>query len=51
MLRLGIFSGTGIIGALLAPLLVVAAAVATGGGIFSAGPLNAITGPEPIGGA
>jgi len=51
MLRLGIFGGTGIIGALLAPLLVVAAAVATGGGIFSAGPLNAITGPEPIGGA
>jgi len=51
MKRLGLFTGSGVLGAALVPLLVAVAAILTGGDIFSAGPLNADPGPTPIGGA
>ena len=51
MNRLGLFTGSGVVGAAFVPLLVVVMAFATGGDIFSAGPLNADQGPAPIGGA
>ncbi|MCJ7513940.1 MAG: cytochrome c3 family protein, partial [Anaerolineales bacterium] len=51
MNRLGLFTGSGVVGAALVPLLVVVMAFATGGDIFSAGSLNADQGPAPIGGA
>ncbi len=51
MLRLGLFTGTGVIAALMAPILAVAAALASGGQIFSAGPLNDHPGGQAIAGA
>ena len=51
MHRLGLFTGSGIVGAALVPLLVVAMAFASGGDIFSSGPLNADQGAASIGGA
>jgi len=51
MNRLGLFTGSGVVGAALVPILVLVTAFATGGDIFSSGPLNADQGPAPIGGA
>ena len=51
MNRLGLFTGSGIVGAALVPLLVVVMAFASGGDIFSSGPLNADQGAASIGGA
>jgi len=49
--RFGFVTASGLIMALLVPVVSGAAALATGGGIFSAGPLNAQSGPTPVGGA
>ncbi|HSB89808.1 MAG TPA: cytochrome c3 family protein [Anaerolineales bacterium] len=51
MKRFGFVTASGLIMALLVPVVSGAAALATGGGIFSAGPLNAQSGPTPVGGA
>jgi len=51
MYRLGLFTGSGVLGALIVPVLVLVTALATGGDIFSAGPLNADRGATPVGGA
>jgi hypothetical protein len=50
-LKFGFITGLGLVLAILAPLAVAAAAVSTGGAIFSAGPLNAVPADQPIGGA
>jgi len=50
-MKFGFITGVGLLLAILAPLVVVAAAVTTGGAIFSAGPLNALPADVPLGGA
>ena len=50
MNRLGFLTGSGLIMALIVPLVVGAAGIATGGQIFSSGPLNAISGATQVGG-
>ena len=49
-MKFGFITGLGLLLAILAPIAVVAAAVMTGGAIFSAGPLNSIASDAPIGG-